>query len=478
MGSNRGILMHISSLPSPYGIGNLGKEAYEFVDFLKRAGQDYWQILPQNPTGFGDSPYQSASAFAGNPYFIDIDALLQEGLLEKSEVDNYFFGGNRERVDYGKIFFYRYPLLRCAYFRFSPNREYEKFIKENAYWLDEYALFMALKEDNHYQSWLTWEDDIKNRDKKTIRKARIRLKKIINFYKFVQYKFFEQWEKLKAYANSQGIKIIGDMPIYVAMDSAEVWSDRKLFMIDDENHPQGVAAYPRDGGYINGQVWGNPLYNWDEMKKQNFKWWVMRFGQAQKMYDLIRIDHFCGFFKYYSVEENAHDARGAAVHQAPGEELFSKVAPTLNVDVIAENMGISSPEMKRVMDKYHFMGMNILQLEVDLKTGERKLPGHDGAYTGNHDNNTILGWYNSLSENKKRVLRRTLGIKAKDNPVRGMISAVLNTNAPLKIIPIQDYLEKDREKRMNIPCTVGGNWVYRVKKEELTGELADYIRGF
>ena len=473
---NSGILMHISSLPSPYGIGNLGEEAFEFVDFLKKTGQEYWQILPQNPTGFGDSPYQSSSAFAGNPYFVDIDTLVDEGLLEKEEVDNYFFGDNPEKIDYEKLFFYRYPLLRCAFFRFEADAEYEKFVLENAFWLDEYALFMALKEQNHYQSWLEWDEKLKNRDKELLDELKEDLKNIIDFYKFIQFKFFEQWYRLKKYANSKGIKIIGDMPIYVAMDSAETWAERELFQIDENNNPKRVSCLPPDDLFKAGQVWGNPIYNWDKMRDNDYKWWINRFRLAEKMYDMIRIDHFCGFFEYYSVDNSAHDAKKFLCHKGPGNDFFDKVKGNLKIGVIAENLGVESPKADMAVEKYGFLGMNILQLSVDYKNKKIKEPKRDVAYTGNHDNDTISGWFESLSENRKRLVRKIFGIGRFDDVNKALISAVMKSDAPIKIIPIQDYLGMGSEGRMNIPATVGGNWLFRVKKEDLNDELAEKIK--
>ena len=288
-----GILMHISSLPSPHGIGTLGKAAYDFVDFLKKSGQSYWQVLPVNPTSYGDSPYQSPSAFAGNPYFIDLDILKDEGLLSAHEISNYYFGD----IDYYLLFQNRYPLLRTAYSRFEKNGEYEKFISENAFWLDEFALFMALKEQNHYRSWIYWEDD-NLRTHNSINEAEY--ERETGFYKFLQFKFFEQWGKLKKYANENGIEIIGDMPIYVALDSAEVWSRPELFQLDEKHLPIKVAGCPPDAFSEKGQLWGNPLYRWDVMEKDGYKWWIERIKMSLKLFDKVRIDHFRGFESYYT----------------------------------------------------------------------------------------------------------------------------------------------------------------------------------
>ena len=476
MGSNRGILMHISSLPSPYGIGNLGGEAFRFVDFLKEAGQNCWQILPQNPTGFGDSPYQSVSAFAGNPYFIDIDALIGEKLLKREEAENYFFGADPRRVDYGNLFFYRFPLLRRAFFRFEPCREYNEFVKDNAYWLEEYALFMALKEANHYNSWTSWEEPLKRRESKTLESFRESAKDTVNFYKFIQFKFFEQWYKLKEYANRQGIKIIGDMPIYVAMDSAEVWSERKLFMLDERDIPKAVAGCPPDEEFKSGQVWGNPLYDWEEMKKQGYAWWIRRVKQACDMYDMLRIDHFCGFFEYYSLPQNAADAKNGRMNKGPGKDLFDVLKEHCKIKIIAENVGNSSPNIKKAIKELGFVGINILEREIDYKNELCIKPENDAAYTSTHDNDTILGWYENLSQRKKRIVRKIFNIKRGDNPAEILIKEVLKSGAETTVIPIQDYLGYKSEGRMNTPSTVGGNWLFRVTKEELNHELAGYIK--
>lgn len=476
MGNKRGILMHISSLPSAYGIGDFGREAFEFVDFLKSAGQSFWQILPQNPTGFGDSPYQSASAFAGNPYFIDIDALCQEGLLKREEIDSYFFGKDPEKVDYEKLFFYRYPLLRSAFLRFEANDKYQEFIEKNSDWLEEYALFMALKEKNHYNSWVCWDNDLKKRDKNALDGCRKELKKTIDFYKFVQFKFFEQWYKLKEYANSRGIQIIGDMPIYVSMDSSEVWSERELFQIDENDCPKAVAGYAPDDEYKSGQLWGNPLYSWEEMKKQGYKWWIRRIKQAEEMYDMVRIDHFCGFFDYYSVEPAAHDARCGVFKKAPGEELFEVITSVSDIKIIAENPGRISKRADNAMEKYGFYGMNILEHSLDFKNVLwNRLPG-SVYYTSTHDTDTIRGWYESLSKNKQSVTRKVFSVKRGENPAEAIIKYLLLDCSDIAIVPIQDYLGLGSKARMNIPSTLGGNWLFRVKKEDITQALAKYIK--
>lgn len=469
MGAKRGILMHISSLPSCYGIGNLGKEAYRFVDFLAEGGQEFWQILPQNPTGYADSPYQSVSAFSGNPYFIDIDRLIEKGLLEKEEADNYFFGDNPKRVDFEKIFFYQYPLLRCAFFRFIPDGEYDEFLKKNSFWLDEYALFMTIKEKNHYKSWLEWEEPLKNRDKDAIEDIKKVYGKTIDFYKFLQYEFFKEWYELKEYANKKGIKIIGDIPIYVAEDSVDLWANRENFQFFENGRLRRVAATPSE-------VWGNPIYNWEYMKKDDYSWWKKRFSMAEEMYDMVRIDHFGGFFEYYSVDGDSRDLRKIQRHQGPGEDIFKEIP--IKCGVIAENLGVVPKECEEVMGKFGFLGMNILQFSVDFKEKKINYRENEVFYTGNHDNNTVLGWYESLSENKKRALRKSLGIKPSDDFVEAAIRSVLESNSQIAIIPIADYLKEGSSERMNTPSTVGGNWLYRVKKEEFSPNLLQFIKKF
>lgn len=475
---DRGILMHISSLPSPYGIGNLGKEAFRFADFLRDSGQTLWQILPLNPTGFGDSPYQSVSAFAGNPYFVDIDTLVAEGLLTLEETENYFFGENPSRVDYERLFFYRFPLLRCAFFRFVSNAEYIRFTEENDFWLDDYALFMAIKEKNHYKSREDWDLPLKNRDGSVLLQYRKDLKQTIDFYKFIQFKFFEQWGKLKKYANDNGIKIIGDMPIYVASDSAEVWAFSELFELDGHKNPESVACCPPDKCFKNGQLWGNPLYNWENMKKDGYLWWRRRFALAQKMYDALRIDHFCGFFEYYSVPSHAKTAEGAVLKKAPGEDFFSCITKDLHIKIIAENLGKYCPRAEESIKKYGFCGMDVLQLLTDFKNESAVFSPKNAAYTGTHDNDTITGWYESLSTRKRRAVRKIFGIKRLDNPTQVLIKSTLTSGTELAVIPIQDYLGMGSTERMNTPSTVGGNWLVRIRKEELTPRLSAYIKSF
>lgn len=475
-----GILMHISSLPSKYGIGTLGKEAYEFVDFLKRANQKYWQVLPVNPTSYGDSPYQSPSAFAGNPYFIDLDMLCEEGLLYEHEIENYYFGDNPESIDYARLFEGRYPILRTAFSRFTPDEDYQKFVEENAFWLSDYAMYMSVKEDNHYISWIKWDKNLRLREHDTMLEYYEKSQRNIEFYKFIQYLFYKQWAELKKYANDNGILLIGDMPIYVALDSAEVWVHNELFMLDEENLPTKVAGVPPDAFSETGQLWGNPIYNWDYMEKTGYEWWIKRIGMAMKLYDRLRIDHFRGFESYYTIKYGEETAMVGEWEKGPGMKLFNAVKNALgDVDIIAEDLGFLTQEVLDMLADSGYPGMRVMQFAFDPWGDNSYLP-HNYVkncvvYTGTHDNDTTVGWFDN--ENKDNVkyaceyLHADRRVDIADAFIRGAMASVADT----VIIPIQDYLGQGTEARMNIPSTLGGNWLYRVKKEALTDELADRI---
>ena len=475
-----GILMHISSLPSRCGIGTLGKEAYNFVDFLKKSGQTYWQILPVNPTSYGDSPYQSPSAFAGNPYFIDLFTLKEEGLLTEHEINNYFFGADETKVDYYRLFQNRYPLLRTAFQRFEPNEKFENFSEKNKFWLEDFALFMALKEENHYRSWIYWDSTLKQHNSDEVNEAKKRLSAKTEFYKFLQFEFYKQWAALKKYANENGIKIIGDMPIYVALDSAEVWSMPEQFMLDEENLPIKVAGCPPDAFSEKGQLWGNPIYNWEKMKNDGFTWWIERLKNAATLYDRVRIDHFRGFEAYYTIDYGKEDATEGAWEKGPGIELFEKIKSALGeIDIIAEDLGYLTPEVHKLLADCGYPGMKVLQFAFDPYGDSVYLPHNHVPncvlYTGTHDNDTTKGWFSSLGNEEKAFACKYLGIKAENDMPEALIRAALSSVAETAVIPIQDYLKLGSEARMNIPSTLGGNWEYRVKSEDLSEELAGYI---
>ena len=475
-----GILMHISSLPSAYGIGTLGEEAYRFVDFLKSAKQKYWQVLPVNPTSYGDSPYQSPSAFAGNPYFIDLDILCGEGLLYEHEINNYYAGDDPECVDYARMFEFRYPILRTAFSRFVPNDDYFKFVNENSFWLEDYAMYMAVKEDNHYKSWVYWEDNLRLREHNTMIACYEKSQRKIEFYKFIQYEFYRQWSNLKKYANENGISIIGDMPIYVALDSAEVWIHNELFMLDERNLPTKVAGVPPDAVSKTGQLWGNPIYNWEHMRSTGYEWWIKRIGMAMKLYDRLRIDHFRGFESYYTIPYGEETAVNGQWEKGPGMELFNAVKNALgDVDIIAEDLGFLTPEVHEMLRQSGYPGMKVLQFAFDAYGDSAYLPHNFVpncvAYTGTHDNDTVVGWFDTENPDNVKYACEYLHADRRVDIADAFIRGVMSSVAETVIIPIQDFLGQDGKSRINTPSTLGGNWTYRVTREMLSAGLADRI---
>ena len=488
-----GILLPISALPSPYGIGTLGKSAYQFVDWLKEAGQTYWQVLPIGPTSYGDSPYQSFSAFAGNPYFIDLDILIEEGLLRQSEVDAVDWGDHDTEaaygtIDYAKIFEARFDILKKAYAR-SKHKEkesYQKFLRRNAYWIDDYSMYMALKVYFGQKAWTEWDDEIRFRKPEAMDKYRVLLADEIDFWKFLQYKFQKQWKKLRKYANKNGVKIIGDIPIYVAMDSADVWSHPELFQLDDKSNPVAVAGCPPDGFSATGQLWGNPLYRWDYHRETGFDWWMSRVWYAFNMYDVLRIDHFRGFDEYYSIPYGAKDATNGHWEKGPGMDLFNTMKWRLgDRRVIAEDLGFMTDTVRQLVKDSGFPGMKVLEFAFDSRdTGAASdyLP-HNYiencvVYTGTHDNETLQGWFKSINKQEMQMVRDYLcdaktPIKDLHKP---MIAAAMRSNAATCIIPMQDYLGLDNSARTNQPSTVGQNWRWRVSGKALTSKLAQEIR--
>ncbi len=475
-----GILLHISSLPSPYGIGTLGSEAYKFVDFLKNAGQTYWQVLPVCPTSYGDSPYQSNSAFAGNPYFIDLDMLCEEGLIKKSDIDNYFFGDNPLSIDYKRLFDNRYPLLRKAFAGFEKNDEYYRFEEENSFWLEDYALFMAVKEHHHFRCWLYWDEDIRVCTPDAEAHYREMHERNIDFYKFIQFQFYKQWSKLKNYANSNGIQIIGDMPIYVALDSAEVWRTPELFELDENMLPKRVAGCPPDAFSDKGQLWGNPLYNWDLMEKQGYDWWIKRIKVSFKLYDRVRIDHFRGFEGYYTIPYGREDAVVGEWVKGPGMKLFNAIKISLgDVDIIAEDLGYLTEDVHKLLKDSGYPGMRVLQFAFNPYEDNIYLPHNLTqncvAYTGTHDNDTFTGWYSGTKGAEREFVNGYLGVKRKTEAAYAAIRCLMSSSADTVIIPLQDYLKKGSEARMNTPSTVGGNWLWRLDKDDITDALAEKI---
>lgn len=488
MNRSAGILLPIFSLPSKYGIGSFSRSAYEFVDWLREAGQSYWQILPLVPTSYGDSPYQSFSTYAGNPYFIDLDELVEEGVLTKREVEHAVFGDRKDQIDYEKLYENRYPLLRKAYERsnISENEDYCRYMEENGWWLKDYALFMAVKSRFDGKAWTEWAEDIRLRYGYAMDYYREELYYEIEFQQYLQYIFYRQWMKLKSYANERGIQIIGDIPIYVAMDSADTWSNPEMFQLDEENVPLAVAGCPPDGFSAVGQLWGNPLYRWDYHEKTEFDWWMKRLSYCFQMYDVLRIDHFRGFDEYYSVPYGAETAIDGHWEKGPGMALFTKMKEILGErSVVAEDLGYMTDTVRRLVADSGFPNMKVLEFAFDSRdTGSASdyLPHNYTencvAYTGTHDNETLIGWLDCITKEEKEMVRDYLcdyrtGWRNLHWP---MISLIMRSRAKLVIVPMQDYLGLDNGSRINQPSTVGKNWRWRILEEQLTEELQKKIR--
>lgn len=478
-----GILLPITSIPSDYGIGTLGKEAYHFVDFLKEAGQKLWQILPLGPTGYGDSPYQSFSTFAGNPYYIDLEILIQENLLTKEECGQYDFGTDEQYIDYEKIYLSRFRVLKKAFERFREQEDglFEVFLRENAYWLQDYALFMAIKDSLGGKSFLEWDDDIKLRKPDALERYTQALQDEIAFYEFQQYQFYKQWKALKTYANENGIRIIGDIPIYVAMDSADTWSGTPLFQLEPDLTPKAVSGCPPDAFSSTGQLWGNPLYDWDYHRKTGYQWWIQRIAYCYKLYDIVRIDHFRGFDEYYSIPYGQETAQFGHWEKGPGYDIFEALKGTLGeMPVIAEDLGFLTQSVLELVKKCGYPGMKILQFAFDSREESDYLPHNYPrncvVYTGTHDNDTTAGWYQSFAERDRDFANRYLGIdNTKDIHIK-FIRLALSSVADTAIIPIQDYLGLGSEARINQPSTLGENWKWRLQKGQCSEELAVLIR--
>ena len=483
-----GVLLSIFSLPSKYGIGCFSKEAYQFVDWLKEAGQEYWQILPLGPTGFGDSPYQSFSTFSGNPYFIDLESLIDAGLLTEAECDEVDFGNDPLSIDYEKIYNGRYKLLRKAYERsnISSDSDYQEFVKKNDEWLDDYSLFMAIKNSFDGIAWPEWPDDIRNREEKAVEEYKAKLSDDIEFQKYMQYLFFTQWFKLRAYANKNGVKMIGDIPIYVALDSSDVWANPELFQLDEDHNPYAVAGVPPDGFSPTGQLWGNPLYKWEYHKETGYSWWADRMNSCFDLYDVVRIDHFRGFAEYYSVPSTEDTAVNGEWIEGPGIELFNAIEKKIGKKpVIAEDLGFVTETVKKLVEDSGFPGMKVLEFGFDERdTGYASdyLPHNYDynavAYTATHDNSTIVGWWDEVSEGTHEMVRDYLGdyYTPDDKLYVPMIAALMRSNAKLCIIPMQDYLGYDDSTRMNVPSTVGDNWKWRLNADDLTEELQEKVK--
>ena len=482
-----GILLPITSLPSNYGIGCFSKSAYDFIDWLKKAGQTYWQILPIGPTSYGDSPYQSFSTFAGNPYFISLEALIEEGVLTEEECKEADFGSQPNDIDYKKLYYNRYPLLRKAYERskVNENKAYLEFVEKNQWWLSDYALFMAVKSRFDGVEWTQWAEDIRLRWGFAMDYYRRELYFEIEFQQYMQFKFFEQWKKLKDYANQNGIRIIGDIPIYVAMDSADTWAHPELFQLDEQNVPYAVAGCPPDGFSADGQLWGNPLYRWNYHKSTGYDWWISRLAYCFQLYDVVRIDHFRGFDEYYSIPYGAKSAKTGHWEKGPGIELFRCVEQRLGWhEVIAEDLGYVTDSVRKLVYESGFPGMKVLEFAFDSRdsgSANDYLPHNyienSVAYTGTHDNVTICGWFESISKAEQQMAREYLCdfYTPKKQLYQAFLALVMRSNAKTCIIPMQDYLGYDNQCRINTPSTVGKNWRWRLTKVELSKELQEEI---
>lgn len=478
-----GVLMPISSLPSPYGIGTMGKQAKKFVDFLEKAGQKYWQILPICPTSYGDSPYQSFSSFAGNPYFIDLEYLCKDKLLTKKECESFDWGGSEKYIDYGIMYISRYKLLKKAYARFVKNipDDYAQFCKTEAEWLDEYALFMALKDANDGVAWFEWDENLKTRKPEAIEAAKKEYGDDIEFYKMLQYLFFKQWRQLKAYANSKNIEIIGDVPIYVAGDSADVWANPKQFYLDEELNPIEVAGCPPDAFSADGQLWGNPLFRWDVMKKDGYTWWTKRISAMADLYDIIRIDHFRGFDSYYAIPAEDDTAKNGEWKEGPGMDLFKVLEKKLGkLPIIVEDLGFLTPSVIKLLKDSGFPGMKVVQFAFDSREDSDYLPHNYPkncvVYTGTHDNDTVMGWMKTAPKSAVKFAKEYLNLTKEEGYNWGMMRAAWSSVADMAIVPMQDILGLGSESRINTPSTIGENWKWRATADQIDNSIAKKLR--
>jgi 4-alpha-glucanotransferase len=485
-----GILMPVFSLPGKYGIGCFSKKAYEFVDFLSEAGQTLWQILPLGPTSYGDSPYQSFSTFAGNPYFIDLEELVRMGLLKEDEINEKGLDKKHGKIDYAFQYNTRFDLLRKAYERsdISNDPEFKKFISDEADWLEDYALYMAVKATFDNKSLEFWDNDIRVRKPDALETYREKYKKDVLFFEFMQYEFDREWKKLKAYANSKGVSIIGDIPIYVSADSADVWANPRLFQLDGDLRPTRVAGCPPDDFAVKGQLWGNPLYDWEYHEKTGYDWWKKRMAKCAALYDIIRIDHFRGFDHFYSIPADAEDAINGKWIEGPGAKLFKQLQPELdktNTGIIAEDLGFITDSVRELVKDTGYPNMKVIEFAFDPedKGGTNDfLPfNYDKnciAYTGTHDNETVMAWLKRIDKKTYKYVEKYVGgyTKGRKELAKAVVREVIASPAKFAIIPIQDYLLLGEEGRINTPSTLGGNWEWRVDENALTDKLAKHIK--
>ncbi len=472
-----GILMPISSLPCAYGIGSFGKGAFDFVDFLADTNQTCWQVLPMNPTSYGDSPYQSPASAAGNPYFVDLDLLAGEGLLTADELKS--AKSKAKKVNYGWLFNVRYDILRKAYSRYKKGGEFSSFCRKNTDWIDDYALFMALKIKNGWRPWTEWDDCEKNS-----RQARMNADKYKDendFWKWIQFEFFKQWKAVKDYAHKKGISIIGDIPIYVAHDSVDVWAAPAQFLLDDDYNPLEVAGCPPDAYCEDGQLWGNPIYDWRKMEREHFEWWIARVRSAFALYDILRIDHFRGFASYYAIPYGDKNARRGEWCQAPGLALFEAIRGAMpKSKIIAEDLGFITDDVRELLATTGFPGMKIMQFGFYAEDSEYmpKMFETDNCvvYSGSHDSDCTASWCKTLKgANRKRFLREC-PVREGQSLTYATIEAAMMSRANLCIVPMQDYLELTNAKgRMNTPAVAEGNWQWRLDPKSVNDELKEKV---
>ena len=482
-----GILLHPTSLPSPYGIGDLGKAAYDFIDFLEKAGQHLWQILPLTPTGYGNSPYSSFSAFAGQPLLISPEHLEKMGLLEEWELDT-APENNEDLVEYDKVSKWKTQIFKLAFSRFEMKedkelkKQYRQFVKENTYWLNDYAIYMACRDMQGQKEWFKWDEKYRKSTQKVKAELKKTLKDEIKYYCFIQFLFYKQWAELKAYANEKGIKIIGDMPLFVSLDSADVWANPKLFQLDSKGYPTKVAGVPPDYFSETGQLWGNPLYNWEVHEKNQFQWWVARVRHQLALSDYLRIDHFRGLESYWAVPAEEETAINGTWVKAPGKALFETIEQELGkgLPIIAEDLGTITPEVIELRDHFGFPGMKVLQFAFDAEDESSFLPHQFTTtncvcYTGTHDNNTTRGWYDSASDYSRDKVRRYMNTNG--NSIHwDFLRTCLGTIADYAIIPMQDILGLGEEGRMNVPGVAENNWAWRYRKEDISEGLAEGLK--
>ena len=474
-----GILMPISSLPSQYGIGTLGEAAFRFADFLKSAGQTCWQLLPLGPTGYGDSPYSSFSAYAGNPYFIDLGCLCRDGLLEMGDIDGVDWGNDPRNVDYGKIYARRWEVLRKA-FRAGWPRDRQAvlaFAEENGRWLPDYALFMALKQHFGMRPWTYWADkDIRTRHPESMARYQALLEDDMRFFTYLQFLFFRQWHTLREYAGSRGIRLIGDLPMYVAPDSADVWAEPENFLLDEQNLPREVSGVPPDRFSADGQLWGNPIYDWQRMREDGYSWWIRRIAGSKRLYDILRIDHFRGLESYWSVPYGAKTSKAGRWVKGPGMDFVRIIRDWFaGVPIIAEDLGLMTPEVGQLMAESGFPGMKVLAFAFGDGEASGYLPHNYGhncvCYVGTHDNETIIQWWDTADRRDVAFARRYLAIHDDEGFNWGVIRGGMSSVADLFVVQMQDCLGLGGEARMNIPGTETGNWRWRL----LPGEADDVL---